>query len=120
MREFFKPWRRRVGLLVLTVSCAMTALWVRSFRMHDQIVLRRDEVGNGLVIVSWSGGAYLSRVQLPLSPLPFLITHELPLDDPIRHQHDVPYLPIMVALTLLSAGLLLVPARNRNRPPDVT
>lgn len=35
MREFFKPWRRKVGVVALVMACVFAAGWVRSFSVQD-------------------------------------------------------------------------------------
>lgn len=37
MREFFKPWRRKLGVLVLVLACVLMAGWARSQRMIDEL-----------------------------------------------------------------------------------
>ena len=46
MREFFKPWRRKIGLLTLLMACVFMAGWVRSSFIRDWIVFYS---GNHLV-----------------------------------------------------------------------
>lgn len=38
MREFFKGWKRTLGLLTLLFACVFAAGWVRSRRTVDQVV----------------------------------------------------------------------------------
>lgn len=35
MREFFKPWRRKLGVVTLVMACLLMAGWVRSVRKLD-------------------------------------------------------------------------------------
>lgn len=37
MRDFFRGWRRKVGVALLIVSCAFAAGWVRSLWISDQL-----------------------------------------------------------------------------------
>src|SRR5436190_957332 len=37
MREFFKPWRRKMGVLTLMLACVFTGLWLRSTVVHDSV-----------------------------------------------------------------------------------
>ncbi|MDB5345600.1 MAG: hypothetical protein JWP89_3977 [Schlesneria sp.] len=39
MREFVRGWRRKVGCLTLAMACLLTAAWVRSFVLHDVVVI---------------------------------------------------------------------------------
>ena len=36
MGDYFKPWRRTLGLLTLLMACVFAALWVRSKRIEDE------------------------------------------------------------------------------------
>jgi hypothetical protein len=35
MREFFRGWKRKIGVLTLLLTCALTVEWVRSFTFCD-------------------------------------------------------------------------------------
>lgn len=37
MRDFFKPWRRKIGVVTLGMACAFAAMWVRSLFAHDSV-----------------------------------------------------------------------------------
>lgn len=37
MREFFRGWKRKVGVVALVVACAVTAIWLRSWTDHDMV-----------------------------------------------------------------------------------
>lgn len=37
MREFFKGWRRKAGLVTLVIACMLMGLWMRSYGTMDQI-----------------------------------------------------------------------------------
>lgn len=39
MREFFKPWRRKIGVVVLALALAFMAAWVRSEYRKDVVML---------------------------------------------------------------------------------
>lgn len=43
MREFFKPWRAKVGLVTLLMACFFMAGWMRSFFAFDQLYLSPKE-----------------------------------------------------------------------------
>jgi hypothetical protein len=38
MREFFRGWRRKIGVLTLLMACVFAAGWVRSFTVTDLFV----------------------------------------------------------------------------------
>lgn len=40
MRDFFKGWRRKIGVATLVMACVFTAGWIRSFAISD--FLRMD------------------------------------------------------------------------------
>lgn len=37
MREFFRGWKRKIGVLTLLLACALTTGWMRSFYVCDDI-----------------------------------------------------------------------------------
>src|SRR4051812_3266689 len=41
MREFFKGWRRKAGVVTLVIACALAAGWVRSCVMLDIVYFPR-------------------------------------------------------------------------------
>lgn len=43
MGEFFKPRRRKLGVLTLVMACVSAAGWVRSLTMHDEIQISHHE-----------------------------------------------------------------------------
>jgi len=57
MREFFRPFRRKLGVVVLVVACAFMGSWVRSQSTEDQIALTlsRRLINYG----STAGGVYI-------------------------------------------------------------
>jgi len=38
MRQFFRPFRRKLGVLTLVVACALACLWVRSEKSTDIVI----------------------------------------------------------------------------------
>jgi len=57
MGEFFKAWRRKIGLLTLVVACVFTAGWVRSYVIlyTFEIVARKTK---------YSGSSMKGRIAL--------------------------------------------------------
>ena len=65
MGEFFKGWRRKVGVLTLVMACMFMAVWIRSslvidkiandFGGHEKLVemLQGDESGMSRLITIW-------------------------------------------------------------------
>ena len=39
MGEFFKPRRRKIGCVTLTVACLLVAAWVRSLIVDDIVII---------------------------------------------------------------------------------
>src|SRR5579871_6451375 len=37
MGEYFTPWRRRVGCVLLVMAALLTASWIRSLRSHKDL-----------------------------------------------------------------------------------
>jgi hypothetical protein len=51
MGDFFKGWRRKIGLLTLVMACVFAAGWVRSLSIHDGVSIPMDSCMYSL----WSG-----------------------------------------------------------------
>ena len=56
MGEFFKPWRRKLGVVTLLMACVFAAGWSRSFRNHEII---KVQVAQGLGIVDSHRGNFV-------------------------------------------------------------
>jgi len=48
MREFFRGWKRKVGVVTLVMACAFAAGWMRSFMSNDKIVIHSERFGTHL------------------------------------------------------------------------
>lgn len=148
MREFFNPWRRKLGCMTLGLACVLAAGWVRSFRFGDQIDFKSFHVTH--VVESESGRLKWSRwpTSIRLSPAFRWQTWRIPEDSSARilhHYHDAidqlshmpngesatslpsrifllmaPYWSIVVPLTALSAHLLLSKSKSRATAPKAT
>jgi len=35
MGDFFKPWRRKIGVVTLVMACGLAAFWIKSSILHD-------------------------------------------------------------------------------------
>jgi hypothetical protein len=46
MGEYFKPWRRKVGVLTLVLALALMVGWVRSLRITDMVVFPAEKLTN--------------------------------------------------------------------------
>ena len=42
MREFFRGWRRKIGIMTLVMACVFSVGWVRSVHVKDEFSLRRN------------------------------------------------------------------------------
>ena len=53
MSEFFKPWRRKLGVVTLAVACVFAGGWVRSLGVSDR---RSHRIGNTTYFIISSHG----------------------------------------------------------------
>ena len=128
MGDYFKEWRRQLGLRTLVVACVFMAGWVRSLNTTDQFQ-SREVFGQVHSFGSLSGAFYWIRLKPCQSPSP---AHR-PIRDPDRRSLErdlgfldieiqqnsggmtmfagkgtaIPYWIITIPLTLLSTFLLL-------------
>ena len=107
MSDYFKPLRRKVGLVTLAMACLLTAGWVRSYCGGDRIiaiVMEGFESKNG----------YIQHIRIDLEGRGW--------KKPLVYRPDgtfcVPYWSICVPLTLLSAFLLLSKPRAAKPKSD--
>ena len=49
MGEYFKPWRRKIGVLTLFTACLFMAAWVRSFTSTDGFQWNLKAFGFGVL-----------------------------------------------------------------------
>ena len=49
MREFFRPWRRKVGLVTLVMACVFAVGWIRSLTSTDAFQWNLKSFGFGAV-----------------------------------------------------------------------
>lgn len=134
MGSYFKPLRRKIGVLTLVLACVFTAGWVRS-RCHEDLVL--VPTGDVVRVCTSLDSRFISGVARPKRPsshppfpvwraLPFctldrfiargsLRTHWLIGGFGVGEMEATPpfevwiisYPPIVIPLTLISAWLLL-------------
>jgi len=134
MREFFRPFRRKLGALVLVGACGLMTGWVRSEFICDGIVFSGPSfmaIGHGsIVLVNGEGGSTdawrfpvweKGNINLFESDLRTVLWQwrlmgfgkgQLP-EGPKLSIWTVPYWSLVLPLTLLSAWLLLGTPRNR-------
>src|SRR5580698_5128736 len=50
MREFFRGWKRKVGVVTLLMACVLTVGWMRSWTITDWYIIRgRDNALHSFV-----------------------------------------------------------------------
>ena len=79
MREFFRGWKRKVGVVTLVMACAFTVGWIRSEFAIDQLRLHSETLGMKLKLdsrygqcrldVSWDGRESLVGVDVSSFPI---------------------------------------------------
>ena len=137
MREFFHGWRRKVGCAILALALVVTAGWIRSRLVFENIVVVTDDQTFVTYLscihgVGWSTSHY-RKLKLPatmqsprystaeqpsnsemvdgegtdLSQNLFVIYVDDPDSDPQSQTVIVRYFVIVLPLTLLSAYLIL-------------
>jgi len=144
MREFFKSWRRRLGVATLLMACLCTALWVRSGSIKDKFTTSFTHYSSH-ELISACGGLMVHRYSHTVKSDDPLMKPtweseeigEIEFDYPDRqlknhvfladcgaktdwhHAHawiQIPYSTLDIPLMALSAFLLLRP--NQRRKPN--
>ena len=116
MREFFKGWRRKAGVILLVMACVVTAVWIRSSIvvdfMHFEIGDRFYVVVSRRGVLAWDFGEY--GIDDQRAGFGWR-THEAPLDigNNVVFSRSVMYWTPAIVLTLLSAYLILWKPRKR-------
>jgi len=109
MREFFKTWRRKIGVAALVVACLFMVLWVRAIYSVEEIVFK-NYISAKAIISSPGGITYERRrffdgyVQKEYLPTEIF---------------TIPYQSLVGYPVLLSAWLLLIKPRSKPKAqPD--
>ena len=72
MGEFFKPWRRRIGLVALILACVLMVGWLRSLSTQDTFTLGFGS-STSCKLVSVSGRVIIAKVSIdgkePIRPV---------------------------------------------------
>lgn len=68
MREFFRGWRRKAGVVLLVMACASLTVWLRSQIATDEVRIERR--GTRDVFHSFDGRIYWCRVTLRPGTVP--------------------------------------------------
>lgn len=109
MGDFFKPWRRKIGVLTLVIACVLAMRWAASYGHGEQFIfiISGFESKNGYVHLV----RYDRTQSVQAGKSVYLDTGAL----------NLPYLSIVIPLTLLSAYLLLSKPRGAmNQPTEKT
>jgi len=121
MHEFFRPLRRRLGVVTLALACGFMTLWVRSLSALDRITIVRQGIIGEYLVSQDSGCGWMKEVDFNLLSAGVLT------DAPYREWcgfkygmklipqgpvckvnfRMIPYWSLVIPLTLLSAWLLL-------------
>ena len=76
MGEYFKGWRRKIGVVTLLMACTLMAVWVRSETHFDQFLAYGDKMAFGIAMF---GGRFelFRHERIQGSEKPFWRTREL-------------------------------------------
>ena len=145
MGDYFRPWRRKLGVVTLVLAWVFTAGWVRSVIGEDSIDFT-SPLGNGsvtsrygliLVVFDKCDGMFFGR-SFALRNVcwgedwssteehqgsKWLAQHGwfTYFANGCREDHIyIPYWELMIPLTMLSAHLLLSKPRQPKQPADIT
>src|SRR5664279_4247082 len=101
MREFFKGWKRKVGIVTLLLALMFMGAWGRSHISKDQISLWNDgHIRNSIFLNDTGVGFQQMQHNSPFGCFT------------IKNGVVVPYWPVITSLTLLSTYLLLSKPRQ--------
>jgi hypothetical protein len=67
MGEFFKLWRRKIGVLTLVMALAFSGAWVRSLTVEDQFLVHGDRDTDHVLSLATEGFAWF-RVRSLFEP----------------------------------------------------
>lgn len=107
MRNFFKPWRRKIGVVTLLIACVFAAGWIRSYQNFDDLKVLSHTFFS-------SDGVF--------GELTFTIDHQVQGGRVVATVSASPawqflYSLITIPLTLLSAWLLLTKPPKKTTEP---
>ena len=106
MREFFRGWRRKVGVVTLVLACVFTGFWVLSLISSNKLVIefsRTNDFAKSIELRSEGGMMqYVESTEL------YFGDH----DNEVLFAHT--YWSIVIPLTLVSLWLLLTKPRKAN------
>jgi hypothetical protein len=100
MREFFRGWRRKAGLVMLAMALVLFVAWMRSFANQENVTVHRAPSWD-YIVHSRDGRLYWMRDQISYGRFELW---------------SIPYWSLVLPLTLLSAWLILG-RRMKSKPP---
>ena len=116
MGEFFRGWRRKVGVVTLVMALVAMVGWIRSGFVDEWVAVCLGERTLFVLVSTWRGLSLESWPGMPPDSPPFLwrSNQHNPSDGltPDDGQLRIPYCFIVIPLTLLSAFLLLTKPRK--------
>jgi hypothetical protein len=118
--EFFKGWRRKLGLVTLAIACLAAVGWTRSYVVADTISV--DLFWQQYVMISVDGSFAWDWYPSDSAGLRYerrIIAKKVA----AQHRNDMlfnaPYWPFVLPLTLICAWLILVRPRKAKPEPSV-
>ena len=110
MIEFFRGWRRKIGLLTLLMASLFMAGWNRSLHIADSVDIQPPCFGNGLLHSHHGNLDFYWKSNSPFRRehrwRTFPLTH---FSEVQPNMQTISYLTIAIPLTVLSAILILTP-----------
>jgi hypothetical protein len=117
VREFFRGWRRKAGLLMLAMALLLTAAWMKSCRYYDRVRIQTDSACycvqsmNGTVCMWRGSGRWFAGGAFGWSSVEIIDWSPIPTDGYFQ------YWKLVLPLTLLSGYLILWKPRKAKAPP---
>ena len=134
MSDFFKGWRRKLGLVTLVMACVMSIGWVRSFYVEDTILVHWGTESIFTILSEHGSASWCSseRVVRSAKGTPYITWTSRKAEEDISllglglgfgtssGKYEMHYLSVVIPVTLLSAYLLLSKLRPAKKPPEST
>ena len=143
MGEFFRGWRRKVGVVTLLIACALMAGWIRSLTHFEGVSLPVERMPN-YFIVSWDSSlVWLTENAGVTGPYPQFKSRSITGDDDRIFQSPyyewrwkwygfgfgvgtgssltvIPYWSVTIPMTLVSVWLLLISRQRQSTQKKIT